>query len=165
MRVLPTCTSVYHLHEMPAEPRRGHWIPWDCCYSQLWTGGKASTLYDSHGWVFELMQAVQVNWEIDVLCLRYLTLGADFPDKQKSTSLDFWGMLLRSVWGLDRWLSLSVLAAIIVTLQKMQVWLPAPIGQFITGYKPSSSSFLRGNWHGIWQQWFRRQRLLVITRS
>ena len=35
--ILPTCMSVYHVHAMPAEARRGDDTFWDCSYKQLLT--------------------------------------------------------------------------------------------------------------------------------
>jgi hypothetical protein len=35
MGVLTACLPVNHIHAMPTEARRGHWILWNGCYRQL----------------------------------------------------------------------------------------------------------------------------------
>jgi hypothetical protein len=35
MGVLTICMSVHHMHALPMDPRRGHWIPWNWDYKQL----------------------------------------------------------------------------------------------------------------------------------
>ena len=76
MSVLPACMTVQHMHVIPTEVKKGHWIPWVWHYRLLWTalwvpgikpGSSGRVFSDFKCWVISLDLIFILSYVIELL--------------------------------------------------------------------------------------------------